>query len=91
MDLKTLEAQKDKEIHGFFYLGLQIAFIFGLPAALAVILSGALKPDSNNIKTTVALLISFILSWIIIIYIYVKKSKKMKIIEDEIKKMKQSK
>jgi ABC-type polysaccharide transport system permease subunit len=91
MDLKTLQTQKDKEIHGFFYLGLQIAFIFGLPATLAIILSGALKPDSNNTTTTLALLASFVSSWIVIIYIYIKKSKKMKIIEDEIKKMKQSK
>ena len=92
MDLKTLEEERDKEITGFFWLGLQIAFIFGIPAFLAVWIGKiiAKKIGVNNV-VTISLLISFIVSWIIVFYFYQKKAKKIKKIEDEIRRIKNEK
>lgn len=86
MEIKELEEKRDKLITGFFWLGLQIAVIFAIPAITVaivskkIILATGFKPANS-----IGLAISFIFSWIIVIYIYKKKSKKMKIIEDEIK------
>jgi len=89
MEIEKLEKERDKEITGFFWLGLQIAFIFGIPAFLAVIISKQIiEKTGNKNTTTIALFVSFILSWIIIFFIYQKKSKKLKIIEDNIRRLK---
>jgi len=88
MEIEKLEKQRDQEITGFFWLGLQIAFIFGIPAFLAVFISKKIiLLTGNKNATTIALVISFILSWVIVFIIYQKKSKKLKIIEDNIKKL----
>jgi len=89
MDLEELKKQKDKEITGFFWLGLQIAVIFAIPAILASWL-GKILTQKTGIENMVlfSLAFSFIFSWIIVFYFYNKKSKKLKKIEDEIKKIK---
>lgn len=88
MNLKELENKRDKEVTGFFWLGLQIAFIFGIPAFLAVLLSKIIIGETGNKNiTTVFLLISFIFSWVLVFFFYQKKSKKIKIIEDQIKEL----
>jgi uncharacterized BrkB/YihY/UPF0761 family membrane protein len=92
MDLKDLENQRDKEITGFFWLGLQIAFIFGIPAFLAVLIGKKIASQTNsNTALTLCLIFSFFLSWIFVIFLYKKKSKKIQIIEKQIKKIKEGK
>lgn len=92
MEIKSLQEKKEKEIHSFFRLGLYIAFIFSLPAALAIIISKIFSENPNSkIITTIALLISFIFSWLTVIFFYLKKSKKIKKIEDEIIRLKNEK
>ena len=89
MKLKELEAQRDREVTGFFWLGLQIAFIFGIPAFTAAIVGKKLSEKFGGDQwVTICLVISFIFSWLIIIYVYKKKSKKIKEIEDKIKELK---
>jgi len=65
MELKELEEQRDREVTGFFWLGLQIAFIFGIPAFIAVTTGRKLveRFDNNNILI-VCLVIAFIFSWL---------------------------
>ena len=85
-DIKNLEKKRDQAMTGFFWLGLQIAFIFGIPAFIAAFIGKKLSEGSGNKNIIIiSLFISFILSWSIIIYIYRKKSKNMKKIEDEIR------
>ncbi len=89
MELEKLQAQKESEISGFFWLGLQIAFIFGIPAAVAVFIGKKLSAIwAGNSWVTICLVISFIFSWIIIIIIYRKKSKKINTIEARIREIK---
>ncbi|MDD3662647.1 MAG: hypothetical protein PHT84_02155 [Candidatus Pacebacteria bacterium] len=91
MDLKKLENERDKEVTGFFWLGLQIAFIFGIPAFLAVWISKIIIGETGNKNiTTIALFISFIFSWILVFYFYKKKAKKIKIIEDQIRELRKN-
>jgi uncharacterized BrkB/YihY/UPF0761 family membrane protein len=85
MDIDTLIQKRDKEITGFFWLGLQIAFIFGIPAFLALYIGKKLSELSGNKYTVISLAISFIFSWVIVIIIYRRKAKKLKILEDQIK------
>ena len=88
MNIKELEEKRDKQMTGFFWLGLQIAFIFGVPAFIAVFIGKkiAIKYENSNILI-ISLFISFVVSWFIVFFIYQKKSKIMKKIEDEIKKL----
>lgn len=89
-NLAELEQMKEKEVTGFFWLGLQIAFIFGIPAFLAAFIGKKIAThfDNKNI-VTIALVISFVISWFLVAYFYKKKAKKLKIIEDKIKSLKQ--
>jgi tryptophan-rich sensory protein len=89
MELKELEQKRDKEVTGFFWLGLQIAVIFAIPAIAAALIGKelALKFSNKNL-TTYLLLISFVFSWSIVIFIYRSKARKLKEIEDKIKILK---
>lgn len=89
MELKELEEKRDKEVTGFFWLGLQIAVIFAVPAFSAAFIGKSLAEKfSNKNITTFLLMASFIFSWVVIIFLYNKKSKKMKEIENQIKILK---
>lgn len=89
MDLKELEQKRDKEITGFFWLGLQIAFIFGIPALVMVFIGKKLSAHlGNNNIITFCLVISFIFSWILVAIFYRKKSKRLGEIEQQIREIK---
>ena len=86
MEIEELEKKRDEAMTGFFWLGLQIAVIFAIPAITAAIVSKKIALQTGfKGATTIGLGISFIISWIIVIYIYRKKAKKMKEIEDKIR------
>jgi hypothetical protein len=88
MNIKELEEERDRQVTGFFWLGLQIAFIFGIPAFTAAFIGKKLaKIYENNNIVTILLFISFVISWVIIFFLYQKKSKNIKKVEDEIKKL----
>lgn len=85
MDIKELQQKRDKETTGFFWLGLQIAFIFGIPAFIAGFLGKNLAQKFDNPKITFfCLTASFIFSWVMVAIFYHKKSKKISIIENQI-------
>lgn len=89
MNLKELEQKRDKEVTGFFWLGLQIAFIFGIPAFLAVWIGGILNQQSDTNFRAIFLVLAFVISWVIVILIYQRKTKKLKELDLKIKEMKQ--
>jgi len=85
MDIKDLEEKRNKETSGFFWLGLQIAFIFILPALVAVFFSKKLNIYFNTeIWSIICLVFSFVFSWVIVGFFYHKKSKKLNLIEKQI-------
>lgn len=87
MEIEKLIEQRDKEITGFFWLGLQIAFIFGIPAFLSFMINKRLTEVYDKNYTILLFVSSFVFSWIIVILIYRKKAKSLKILEDEIKRL----
>jgi len=92
MKLEELREKRDKEITGFFWLGLQIAFIFGIPAFIAVVIGRKLvNMTGQDFYLTLCLIFSFVISWIFVIYLYKKKSKKLNSLEKEIKRIKENK
>lgn len=87
MEIDKLIEKRDKEITGFFWLGLQIAFIFGIPAFFALFINKKITASTGNNYMVISLICTFIFSWIIVIFIYRKKAKKLRVLEDEIKRL----
>lgn len=88
MDIKTLQQERDKHTTGFFWLGLQIAVIFGLPAGIAVFVGKKLNLQfDTNIWTTIFLAAAFVISWVIVGIMYNKKSKILNKIESQIREL----
>jgi O-antigen/teichoic acid export membrane protein len=86
-NISDLKKQKDKYITKIFWLCLQIAFIFGIPAVLGAIIGGRLdaKYGTEN-KITLAILFgTFVFSWMLVVFLYRRISKKVKEVEDQIK------
>lgn len=86
-NISDLKQQKDKYITKIFWLCLQIAFIFGIPAVLGAIFGGKLdaKYDTGN-KITLAILFgTFVFSWVIVVFYFKYLNKKIKNINTEIK------
>lgn len=86
--LTNLRKKRDALMTSFFWVGLQIAVIFGVPAAIAAVLGTYLDKGEGNFFVTLFLILAFITSWIIVIFVYRKHSKKMAVIEDEIAEVK---
>lgn len=86
MNIKELEQERDKHTTGFFWLGLHIAIIFAVPAIAAVLIGKFLnhKYDASN-WTTVLLALTFIGSWVVVGFMYKKKSKILNEIESQIR------
>lgn len=88
--LTDLRKKRDSLMTGFFRMGLQIALIFAVPAAIGVILDKTLFADKGNTFISVFLACSFVLSWMIVIRMYRIQSKKVEAIESQIKELKQN-
>lgn len=82
-ELKKLEAEREKYITRIFWILIEIAFIFGIPAAIAVIL---IKLWGGN-TIYVALPTAFILSWVILVIHFRKVSKRLKELDKKIKEL----
>ena len=91
MDLDELKKEKEKFTTRVFWLGLQVAFIFGIPAALGAILGTHLDKIYSTGKkiTSVILFFTFIFSWIITIQRYQRINKEIKNIDRQIKEKKE--
>jgi uncharacterized membrane protein (DUF485 family) len=88
--LTELRKKRDALMTSFFKLGLQIALIFGVPAAIAAFFGTQLdKGREGNTFVTIFLICSFIISWVIVIRIYRKQSSKIEAIESEIRELKE--
>ncbi|MCB9805552.1 hypothetical protein H6775_00150 [Candidatus Nomurabacteria bacterium] len=86
-EIKKLESEREKHVTRIFWILIEIAFIFGIPAAVAVVLVKFLGGHTLYI----ALPIAFILSWVILILHYRKMSQRLKDLDRKIKELKISK
>lgn len=81
-NLQDLKAERERWITRIFWLGLEIAVIFALPAALGAWLGTRLGGGTTRILILVG---TFILSWTIVIVRYRQTTKKLQSIEAKIK------
>jgi len=81
-DLESLKKEREKWITRIFFLSLEIAFIFLIPALIAVFFAKRMGEGSANI---IFLSMAFTFSWLIVILRYRSISKKMKSIDIKIK------
>ncbi len=85
MDIKELQNLRDKHTTSFFWLGLEIALVFLVPALLAVYLGKKLDTATGaSFWSILFLAITFALSWVWVGFKYNKKSKILKDIESQI-------
>ncbi len=89
MNIEELKQKRERLINGFFILILEIAFIFGIPAIIAVLLGKHLDTTGSKKYTAICLAFAFILSWIIVVFLYRKKTKELAETEELIKNKKQ--
>lgn len=83
MKLKELEQQRDAYAGRIAKLAIQIALIFGVPAALAIGLSRWFE-----VKIMYLLPVAFIISWIMVITLYRKVDRKVRELEQQISELK---
>ena len=86
-ELEALKSEKNKHINKIFWLGLKIALIFAVPALLGVFIGRKLDANAGTgSDITIGILVgTFILSWIITIFLYKKVSKRMRELDTSIK------
>ena len=84
-ELEKLKNQREKQITGVFWFGLEIIFIFGIPAALGAFIGKKLLGGGTWLF--VILVFTFILSWVIMGVRYTALNKKMKKLDDRIKEL----
>lgn len=83
--IKLLEQEREKQTTRLFALMIEIAFVFGIPAAAVSIVS----VQMNHKEWLYVLLpITFITSWIIVIIRYNKMEKKLSALDKEIRELK---
>jgi uncharacterized membrane protein YfcA len=86
MNIKELEQKRDDHITGFFWLALQIAIIFAVPAVVAALAGKALNTYFSTTGLQYALLLfALIFSWGIMAHQYQKKTRALKDIETRLK------
>lgn len=91
MELEELRKKRDGFITRIFWLGFEIALIFGIPAALGAIAGTKLDKIYNTGNKIVSFILmgTFIFSWIIVICKYKKISSEIDKIENKIKILKE--
>ena len=85
MNIEELKKNRDQQVHGLFTLMIQIAFIFAVPAIIAALSGKYLDKDGSDFYTVIFLVIAFVLSWIMVIFVYKRKTKKLTEVENLIK------
>lgn len=66
----TTQAKRDEYMNKTFRLMWQVLFIFGIPAAIAVLLGRWIDGEGERTVTIVLLVIAFVSSWAVIIKKY---------------------
>lgn len=89
-NLQNLRKEMEKKTTGVFWLGIHIAFIFAVPAALGAFLGVYLDNLYKTGKSiTIAILtITFISSWVVTTFKYRKASKELMALEEKINRVK---
>ncbi len=86
MNLSELEKKRDQIVTNFFWLALYTAFIFGIPAVIAIFVGNKINEFYGvNSAHFVMLFLAFILSWIIVAIEYKRKTKILKDLNEKIK------
>lgn len=90
--MEELKKEKDKYITKIFWLGLQISFIFAIPAMIGLVVGKKLDVmyKTNNTITIFILFFTFIFSWFLVFIKYNKLNKKLKEINKTIKEEQQN-
>lgn len=86
MELENLKKQKEVYISKIFWLALQIALIFAVPAVLGALIGKKLQ-DAYGLGQNFTLFVligTFVFSWLVVIIMYNHLSKKIKKVEKEI-------
>jgi len=85
--MDELKKQQDVYITKIFWLGLQISFIFAIPAVLGVWVGKTVDRmfGFGNYATIIALVLTFLLSWVAVILMYMRLNKKLKEVNQQIK------
>lgn len=81
-ELETLKNQRERQITGIFWFGLEIAIIFAIPAVIAAVVSKRLL--GGGMWVFISLAVAFIFSWTVMAFRYKRLSKKMKALDDKI-------
>jgi len=84
--MDELKKERDKYTTKIFWLGLQISFIFAIPAVIGVIIGKKIDYifNTNNKITIFILFLTFIFSWVLVVIKYRilnRKIKEVKILE----------
>lgn len=87
-DIKKLEKERESYITRLFWFMLEIALIFIVPAVLFIFLFRNFLPD---ISVWVGLGLAFVISWVIVVFRYLRLYKTLSSLDGEIKELKDKK
>ncbi len=78
--MDELKAKRDEITTKIFWLGLQIAFIFAIPAVIGAIVGVNLDAiyKTGRLITVAILIVAFFFSWTVVILKYRKLNKELK-------------
>lgn len=82
--LESLIQERETYVTRIFWTGLEIAFMFAIPLALAIVL---IKFVTNGFWSWVVLILAFVSSWLLVIRKYNKLSKIMMRLDGEIRQL----
>jgi hypothetical protein len=85
MDIEELKKRRESLVNSIFILMIQIAFIFAIPAIAAILAGKYLDEGKNTFYVPLFLFISFVTSWVAVIWLYKNKTKKLNEVESLIK------
>jgi len=85
-ELEQLKNQREKQITGIFWFGLEIAIIFAVPAIIAALVGKKLLGGGAFLFALMVL--AFLFSWTVMALRYRQMSKKMKKLDDRILSLK---
>ncbi len=81
-ELQKLKNQREKQITGIFWFGLEIAIIFAVPAIFAALIGK--KLIGGGVWLIFLMTVAFIFSWTVMGLRYKRLNKRMKKLDDKI-------
>lgn len=87
MNKEELKIKKNKLHNRLYMMMIEIIFIFGVPALIAVFVGGKIDTSLSSGRqwTIIALVIAFVLSWVFLIMRVKKIGKDIKEVENQLK------